>query len=226
MYNYRPQVICVTHCHSDHAALLPQLLRGTDPMVAYVPEEHSGLFQQYNLSSLQLKRGTTSVDAIHAVEGVCAGDERDLDSNHFLRVYALDHSVPTRGYGVFERRTKLRPEYLHLTKMELQSRTDREELFHQISVPQLVYLCDTSAKVFEQTELFAFPVIIVECTFWKAEDYARAQATKHIHWSDLEPLITAHPLTQFILIHFSERDNVDELKANIVKPDNCIFWQA
>jgi ribonuclease Z len=132
--------------------------------------------------------------------------------------------VPTRGYGVFQRRTKLKSEFTGLTKAEIQARKTQEELFQQISVPQLVYLCDTSEKVFEQAELFEFPVIIVECTFWHHDDYQRAKITKHIHWEDLEPIIRAHPGTQFILIHFSERYNMHKLKAEIVWPENCLLW--
>jgi hypothetical protein len=86
VYSHQLKVLCVTHCHSDHAAMLPQLMRGAVPIVAYVPEEHVSLFQQYNLSSLHLKRGTTAVTLTHSIHGVQSGDEKALNAAHFLRV--------------------------------------------------------------------------------------------------------------------------------------------
>lgn len=43
------------------------------------------------------------------------------------------------------------------------------------------------------------------CACWPAEDKPQAAATKHIHWHDLEPVVRAHPETQFVLYHFSRR---------------------
>lgn len=43
---------------------------------------------------------------------------------------------------------------------------------------------------------------------------ARAAQTKHMLWSDLKPVIQAHPQTIFILIHFSHQYKEDAIREH------------
>jgi len=78
--------------------------------------------------------------------------------------------------------------------------------------PLFVYVGDTHYTIFEKyQELFDYPIIIVECTFYCNETLDRANRDGHIHWSQLEPIVTSHPNTTFVLIHFSLRYSEEDI---------------
>ena len=143
---------------------------------------------------------------------------------YFVRVYDMNHNVPTRGYGICQRRKKLNPEYQGLIGNELKK---LKETGVDISIyPEykiVAYVLDTNIKCFEiNPELLDYLNVIVECTFFgdyekKEETSSREDIDKlsehHIHWDYLCPIVKASPDVNFILVHFSMRYSWDEIKT-------------
>lgn len=142
-----------------------------------------------------------------------------------------NHSQPTSGYGFSEQRSQMKDEYMAvndkgkrvctITPEEFKRRKEEgtmDELKETVNVPLFCFLGDTDHKVFLSNEKFEgwrldkYPVIIVECTFYKDEDKRKAKKDKHMHWSNLKPYIVAHPDKYFKLIHFSARITSEQFR--------------
>jgi ribonuclease Z len=123
------------------------------------------------------------------------------------------HQVPCVGYCFDQKLSKLKDEYKGTSGRDLgELRKKGIQVSEEIFKPLFVYLGDTHYTVFEQNpELFNYPVIIVECTFIDSETLDRANREGHIHWSQLEPIVLAHPNITFVLIHFSCRYNEQQV---------------
>merc|ERR1711972_256391 len=78
--------------------------------------------------------------------------------------------------------------------------------------------CDLVNELDKQSRLlFECSTIIVECSFVavgmdEAEEQHQAMSRGHVAWSQLKPIVEAHPDIEFILVHFSERYTDDELR--------------
>lgn len=88
--------------------------------------------------------------------------------------------------------------------------------------PLFLVCGDTTHKIFTEKEekhydprFKKFPYIFVECSFVKPEDKKKAKKDKHMHWDNLCPIIEANPDNKFVLMHFSRRDRIDEVRSYI-----------
>lgn len=93
--------------------------------------------------------------------------------------------------------------------------------------PLFAFLGDTHVSVFEDNPwLFAYPVIITECTYLDDAELERADRVGHTVWSRLKPVVEAHPDTLFVLTHFSlrhsDQDVLDFFRDE--RPDNVLLW--
>lgn len=210
--NFEPKHIFITHCHADHSFALPMILAeiSTKPKV-YVPKEHSHLFDTFTTSCHQLSKGSTKTKyKNHSIVGVKTGDTFPVKDNYYVKVYNLDHNVPTRGYGVFRIKRKLKQEYTGLSGRDLVLlKRQGIDIDKEVHEHVLAYLCDTTIKPFNNNaDLFMFPDLLVECTFLESKDDRHANdidRIKHIHWDILLHIVKKHPEVNFHLIHFSDR---------------------
>ena len=214
---FEPKTICVTHCHTDHSFALPMILTGISsrPEI-YVPQQHTHLFTNFTDSCYQLSKGRSNVKCKHSITGVKPGDIIPLKDNYYIKVYNLDHNVPTRGYGIFRVKQKLKQEYHGLTSKDIvELKKQGIKISYEVHEPVLAYLCDTTIKPLENNlDLFQFPALMVECTFLNSDDDRHAEEiknAKHIHWKHLLPIVKSHPEINFHLIHFSARYDDEEI---------------
>jgi ribonuclease Z len=231
---FNPNYVFITHCHSDHSQILPQILTGitTTPTV-YVPQESRQFCKDYLIAAIGFFINCPSSCVIenYPVKGVTCGEVVKVEygkGNYNMKVYDLDHSIPTRGYGLCEVRKKLKEEYVGIEGKEIgRLRKEGVEITEDKMYWLLAYICDTSISVLSKyPELFNYPYLIIECTFLYDEEYEMAEAKKHIHWKDLKPFVVANSQCEFILIHFSMRYKEDEIKGFFEKEklDNVFAW--
>lgn len=94
--------------------------------------------------------------------------------------------------------------------------------------------CDLTPGALQQPDLiFACPTIIVECTFLAAagmsekQSQSEAMSRGHVSWSQLQPLVLAHPENTFALVHFSGRYTDAQIRSHFAAsraPRNVVLW--
>lgn len=221
---YSPKLICVTHAHTDHSFMLPLILTHltTKPSV-YVPLEDKQLFQDFLNAANRLNPGGLSE---HTLLGVTGGDCLRVDQNNWIHVFQLEHTCPTRGYGLVGTKLKLKPEYAGLGGQQIGAlKKSGVEVSDVHEVPLVAYLTDTTISVFERyPEVFNYECIIVECTFLNPKHDASKDSKighlaksdlRHVAWSDLRHIVRDHPSVHWILIHFSMRYSDEEILQTI-----------
>lgn len=174
--------ILVTHCHSDHSYALAQLLveqyKQNKKPKAYVPIELLQLFGNYIDAFHKLNEGDENATKDYLLYGVSEYNIIDLGNKYHATVYNLNHTVPTRGYGIWK--------------------DDNEKLF--------AYITDTYIDIFDgRYDLFDYPYIIVECSYIDIYRDNRDKKRKHISWEALQPIVKAHQNINFILIHLTQK---------------------
>src|SRR5262249_13369158 len=110
----------VTHGHLDHLMALPGLLarRGMlkyPPPTVYVPAEIVPAVNYLLAAWRALDTGQLGCTVI----GMGPGDRAELSEDQYVTAFSTAHPVPSRGYVVWERRRKLKPEYVGLSSDQL-----------------------------------------------------------------------------------------------------------
>ncbi|CAF3042517.1 unnamed protein product [Rotaria socialis] len=220
----RPLYIFISHAHSDHCLDITRLLSRARPPQVFLPKsavepmrdfiEKCGILRAAGRIDSEPQKRTPNCELF----GVEPDDLLPFRKTMKVRVFDMDHSVPCRGYGFYERRQKLKNEYEHLTSKEIidMRRADKDLQFSEERLfPLFAFMGDTTAIIFDRypVELFQFPLIIVECSFIDNEQHAeRACDVKHIIWDDLQPFVLQHPEIIFVLIHFSQQYKSEKIR--------------
>jgi ribonuclease Z len=228
----QPETVFLTHTHHDHSKDVDFLASRSTGVDIYAPAEALGYLEASIRSSRELNFMAPFDPALAGalrLHGV-RGEERfsfGKRGAHSVRVVECLHKIPCVGYCFSEKKTRLKPEYERL-KAELteqgrqkelgallaQRRKEGVEINEDFEQPLFAFLGDTHARVFERTHwLFDYPVIITECTYLEDQERERAERNGHTLWSQLRPVIEAHPDNLFVLIHFSLRYSDAEVLA-------------
>mmetsp|Transcript_19637 Transcript_19637/g.33435 ORF Transcript_19637/g.33435 Transcript_19637/m.33435 type:complete len:299 (-) Transcript_19637:57-953(-) len=229
--NWRPEVVFITHTHSDHANRVTHVVSRRKPPTIYLPsfaapllegyiDAHQAMTDNRTLAQLQeaMKRGPPDWQINRKSQPVEVGDIIELKKggrDWSIEVIACEHSVPCVGYAFREKKRSLKKEYQGLPGKELGAlRKAGTEINEEVLINRFVFMGDTEASVFSSNPgLLEFPVIITECSFFTEEHLETAKRTKHTHWNDLQKFITDNPNTLFVLIHFSMRYSNQEIVA-------------
>lgn len=227
--NFVPEVILVTHQHLDHCVNLPSLLYSNKTNIKiFLPKESSDKVIDYIGSCFNMTSNTNNYDKTQSdITNVIPNTIYKLHNNIVIEIIKCDHTVPTVGYGIIQRKKKLKKEYIGLTGKELkQLKLDNTVIDEEIDSPFLCYLGDTSKEVFSEKEIEKYPVIMIECTFILDDEIKRADETKHMHWNYLKDYVNKHPDITFILYHFSSRYKPSVIDDFFKKLDikNVIPW--
>jgi ribonuclease Z len=131
------------------------------------------------------------------------------------------------GYGLIEKRNKLKEEYLELSGKELcELKKQKVEIIYELEIPLLLYLGDTSSEVLEVAGIEKYTTIVLECSFVSDGDMDQAMNTQeHMHWRLLHPYVLRHPKTTFVIYHSSRRYSDDVLEyLHKLCIDNLVPW--
>ncbi len=221
--------IFITHAHLDHMAALPayvarRRMMKMEPPTVYVPEEVVENVQKMLHAWQRLDRGRMVLNLI----GARAGEEIELSRDHIVVPFATQHTVPSLGYAVLERRRKLRPEYTALSGNEIRDlRHSGVDVTAEIRLPLVVYCGDTAPSGLDQLpEIYDAQVLITELTFFRPE-HRKEKIHKfgHTHLDDILERAAKFNNELLIFSHFSTRyfdsqirKTVEKKLAGVLKP--------
>lgn len=143
----------------------------------------------------------------------------EIKNNVFLQGFHTEHTSPSMGYSVIERRTKLREEFVGLPQEKLRELKERgTEITRTLHIPLVAYLGDTSpgAHLIREDVLNA-QVVICECTFFEPEHKERAKIGMHLHADDIAEWLRVLRCEHLVLIHVSRRTNLTYARQRIAE---------
>ena len=223
--------ILITHCHSDHCANLPFHLysyKPPDKIKIFVPKGIERHIKEFIESAYLLSSHT------FPEEENIKREELHLYNFYELITVEPGDNIPILikkvGYGVYNKRKKLKEEYSKLSGKEIaELRKQGVDINYDLINKLFVYLGDTGKEIFENKEwekIVEYPTIIIECTFILDEEIEQARKTNHIHWKDLEQIVDKYKDNSFILIHFSQRYDNSEIRKFFEEKNkkNVIPW--
>src|SRR4051812_16606618 len=209
----------VTHTHLDHVAALPvyvarRRMMKMEPPTIYVPVEALEDVRRLLLIMQRLDRGRM----VCRLAGIAAGDEIELSREHVLTAFATTHTVPSRGYLVWERRNKLKDEYQGLPGDRIRDlRLSGVAVTREGRTPLLAYTGDTSpAGLDNYPPLFDAKILITEMSFFR-EKHRREKIHKfgHIHLDDIVERADRFKNEVIICGHFSTRYHPREIRQAV-----------
>lgn len=208
----------LTHGHLDHAS-----------GVAYVLSQRSLHRHETTRVICPAPMAQAVVDLIEAasrLEGVSyryevlpsrAGDRFTVGKNLEVESFATDHVVPSLGYHLLRRKSRLSPEYRGLSSDELVSlKKSGRVIEREEEEVWLSYCGDTGPEVFTaDSRLFASKVLLIECTFMTESLRESGSSYKHLHLEDLAERAGDFQNEALVLHHLSRRHRPEELRAEI-----------
>lgn len=223
----KPDVILVSHSHSDHSICLSRMLSHSHPPTVFVPQETVPFVERFISASRELSCHTLSSEVPltenHRLVGALPGNVYMLPGGRTMHPIRCFHSVPCLGYAIYQGRQKLKAEFTGLPGAEIATfRKSGVDVTESVELPLLAFLGDTTAQVFESPLLDNMPLVICECTFLWEEHRSNAVSTKHTFWGDLQAIVHGRPLTTFVLIHFSARYSNAEIRAFFSRAENMM----
>ncbi|MBI1335660.1 MAG: hypothetical protein GC164_01710 [Phycisphaera sp.] len=214
----------LTHGHMDHAAALTYYLsqrhfQGMGTGTVICPPALEKPIRQLMTAWIDIEAQRTPYNLI----ALQPDSEIEIKRNFFLRAFATRHTVPSLGYVVIERRSKLRPEYVGLTQPQLvQLKQAGKEITHTLEVPLICYTGDTAyGEHFERDDVKHARILITECTFTEAGHKDRADVGKHMHIDDIVRVLKSSTAEAVVLTHLSRRTHMGQARKEIESAINA-----
>jgi ribonuclease Z len=206
----------VSHAHLDHIAALPvyvarRRMMKMEPPTVYVPVEVLDDVKKLLLLFQRLDRGRQLAD----VRGVAPGDEIELSREHVVTVTNTVHTVPSRGFVVWERRNKLKDEYVGLAGPQIRDlKLSGVEITREVRLPLVAYTGDTApAGLDAEPAFYDAKVLITEMSFIRAS-HRRDKIHKfgHMHLDDFLERAPRFKNELIVAAHFSTRYHPNEVR--------------
>ncbi len=206
----------VSHTHLDHVAALPvyvarRRMMKMEPPVIYVPAESLDDVKKLMLIMQRLDRGRQLADVLPLV----AGAEIELGRNHIVGAFNTVHTIPSRGFVVWDRRHKLKDEFIGLPGEKIKElRLSGVAVTREVRIPLLAYTGDTAPAGLDLNPVcFEAKILITELSFIRAS-HRRDKIHKfgHMHLDDFVERAGRFRNDVIIAGHFSTRYHPNEVR--------------
>lgn len=212
--------VAVSHGHMDHIGGLAyycsqRYFQGMTPGNIICSEEIAPGVKAMLDGYQELERQKTpyNIIAIKPEETV------EIKPNVVLKGFPLEHRVPTFGFSVIERRSKLKPELVGLPQEKLMElRESGQEITRILEIPLVAYLMDTAAcAALVREDVRKAQILITECTFFEPESRDRAKEGLHMHVRDLVEAMRFLECPKIVLGHISRRSHLVEVRKQLIQ---------
>jgi ribonuclease Z len=206
----------LSHTHLDHVAALPvyvarRRMMKMDPPVIYLPAENVDDVQRLLQVMQRLDRGRQVCELV----GMEPGSEVELTRDHVVTAWRTIHTIPSLGFVVWERRNKLKDEYVGLPGEKIRDlKFAGVEITREVRTPLLAYTGDTSPAGLDACPAaFDAKILIAELSFIRAS-HRRDKIHKfgHMHLDDFVERKDRFRNELIIAGHFSTRYHPTEVK--------------
>ena len=209
----------LSHTHLDHIAALPvyvarRRMMKMEPPTIYAPAYAIDDLRKLLAVFQRLDRGRQNCD----LRGVEAGDEIELSRENVVTAFATTHTIPSLGYVVWDRRNKLKDEYLGLPGNEIRDlKQSGIAITREVRIPLVCYTGDTSpAGLDAYPPVFQAKILLTEMSFIRAK-HRREKIHKfgHMHLDDFLERADRFQNELIICGHFSTRYHPDEIRRTL-----------
>ncbi|VTS06220.1 MBL fold metallo-hydrolase [Tuwongella immobilis] len=206
----------ISHSHLDHIAALPvyvarRRMMRMEPPTIYLPAVVLDDVQRLLLIMQRLDRGRQLANLV----GLEPGQEVELSREHVMTVFETTHTIPSMGCVIWDRRKKLREEYVGLPGEQIRDlRLSGVDITREVRVPLLGFTGDTSpAGIDNYPPIFEAKVLITELSFIR-EGHRREKIHKfgHMHLDDFIERKDRFQNELIVAGHFSTRYHADEIR--------------
>jgi len=207
--------IGLTHGHMDHAAALSYYFSqrrfqgmGVGTVVCHPAMEEPIHELMSAWIKIEAQRTPYNVVALEPDQ------ELEIKNRIFLRAFKTVHTVPSIGFVVVEKRSKLREQYSGLPQEKLvELKKAGEDITETRDVPLICYTGDTAwGDHFSREDVLGAKVLITECTFLERGHRSRANVGKHLHVDHLVHLVKRSNAEAVVLTHLSRRTHMKVAK--------------
>jgi ribonuclease Z len=212
----------LSHGHVDHAGGLATLLGvralfgHPRPLQLHLPAEIAEPMAAALAAMGAMQRHELPVELVPMTAGVDVPLAGDLSARAF-RTY---HPVPSLGYLLVRRVSKLLPHLVGLPGPEIAARRAAgEPVAHPVERGELAYATDTPAVVLDrEPALYDCRVLVLECTFLdQRKSLADAHAGCHIHLDELIGRADRFRNEAIVLMHFSQLYHPREVREILAR---------
>ncbi len=210
--------VALSHGHMDHIGGLAYYAsqrqfqgmgEGTIVCDRRIADDVRKMMAGYN----DLERQKTPYKLIELDEN----EEVEVKNNMFLRGFATEHTSPSFGWVIVEKRSKLKPELVGLPQEKLRELKDRgEEITMTLEVPLIAYTGDTlPGPHLVRDDVRKAQVVVSECTFFEPDHKARAKIGMHLHIDDVAEWAGVLEAEALILTHISRRTHMTYVRKRL-----------
>jgi ribonuclease Z len=215
--------VALSHGHMDHAAGLAYYFsqrhfQGMGVGTVFCHPQLEGPIRRLMDAWVDIEAQRTPYKVIPMTPDEDSG-EFELKRNFFLRAFETRHTVPSLGYSVVEKRSKLKEQYVGLPQSKLvELKKAGEQITYTREVPLVTYTGDTApGHHFTRTEITDARILIVECTFLEHGHRDRARVGKHLHLTDIAKLLPNLHCEAVVINHLSRRTHLQQAREQLEK---------
>lgn len=211
----------VSHTHMDHIVALPvyvarRRMMKMEPPVIYLPAAAIEPVHRILRLFSRMDRGRLPCE----LRPIAPGDEIELSREHVVTVSPTVHTVPSLGFVLWERRRKLKAEYIGLPGEKIRDlRLSGVDITNEVRMPRVAYLGDSTPAGLDACEaMYEAEVLILEVTF-VAPRHRREKIHKfgHIHLDDVLERRDRFRNELIIASHFSTRYHERQIRRHVEK---------
>lgn len=212
--------LAITHGHMDHIGALAYFcsqrrFQGMGTAKVLCDQRIAPAIKRMMEGFVELERQRTPYDLIPLLPD----QPYEIKNNILLRGFETEHTCPSFGYVVSEKRTKLKPEYLELPQDKLRELKDRGvEITRSFEIPLIAFTGDTApGPHLIRPDVRKAQVVITECTFFEPDHKERARVGMHMHIDDVAEWLRVLECEAIVLVHVSRRTELSYARERVAK---------